>query len=91
MAQLEQLAEIDPHVVVIKLSRNFGHQIAITAGLDIARGDAVERFIARQCKYGFFRTGFRVVDGDMHQEGTYPLPEAGRYLPVQSGSVWPLP
>ena len=31
----------DRHVRVISLSRNFGHQIAATAGLDAARGDAV--------------------------------------------------
>ncbi len=32
----------DPeHVVVIHFARNFGHQIAITAGMDHARGDAV--------------------------------------------------
>lgn len=31
----------DPHVIVICLSRNFGHQIAVTAGLEYARGDAV--------------------------------------------------
>jgi glycosyltransferase involved in cell wall biosynthesis len=31
----------DPHVVVVELSRNWGHQPAITAGLSIARGDAV--------------------------------------------------
>jgi polyisoprenyl-phosphate glycosyltransferase len=30
-----------PHVVFINLSRNFGHQLAATAGVDIARGDAV--------------------------------------------------
>jgi len=30
-----------PHVKAISLSRNFGHQIAVTAGLDIARGEAV--------------------------------------------------
>ena len=30
-----------PRLVVVSLSRNFGHQIAATAGLDIARGDAV--------------------------------------------------
>lgn len=31
----------DPHVKLLRLSRNFGHQIAITAGLDHAQGDAV--------------------------------------------------
>ncbi len=31
----------DPRVKAISLSRNFGHQIAVTAGLDLARGDAV--------------------------------------------------
>ena len=34
-------AHRDPHLRVISLSRNFGHQIAATAGLDAARGDAV--------------------------------------------------
>lgn len=34
-------AQLDPRLVVIKLSRNFGHQAAITAGLQAARGDAV--------------------------------------------------
>lgn len=38
---LTQLATADPCVRVIALSRNFGHQIAITAGLDAADGDAV--------------------------------------------------
>jgi len=40
----EMLAEIqskDPQVRVICLSRNFGHQIAVTAGLTYASGDAV--------------------------------------------------
>jgi len=31
----------DPRIKAIRLSRNFGHQIAISAGLDEARGDAV--------------------------------------------------
>jgi dolichol-phosphate mannosyltransferase len=34
-------AAADPRIVVVRLSRNFGHQLAATAGLDIARGDAV--------------------------------------------------
>ncbi|MCU1385409.1 MAG: glycosyltransferase [Acidobacteria bacterium] len=38
---LEALAEADSHVKAINLSRNFGHQIAITAGLEASRGDAV--------------------------------------------------
>jgi polyisoprenyl-phosphate glycosyltransferase len=39
--RLEQLAASDPRVRVVFLSRNFGHQTALTAGLDHARGDAV--------------------------------------------------
>jgi dolichol-phosphate mannosyltransferase len=31
----------DPHFKVIHLTRNFGHQLAITAGIELARGDAV--------------------------------------------------
>jgi dolichol-phosphate mannosyltransferase len=38
---LERLASGDPRVRVVFLSRNFGHQTALTAGLDHARGDAV--------------------------------------------------
>ncbi|GEB63622.1 dolichol-phosphate mannosyltransferase [Sinomonas atrocyanea] len=41
LAVLRGLARRDPRVVVIDFSRNFGHQIAVTAGLDEARGDAV--------------------------------------------------
>lgn len=40
-AALDQLACTDPRVHVVHLSRNFGHQTALTAGLDHARGDAV--------------------------------------------------
>jgi dolichol-phosphate mannosyltransferase len=38
---LTELAESDPRLKLLTLSRNFGHQTAITAGLDHARGDAV--------------------------------------------------
>jgi glycosyltransferase involved in cell wall biosynthesis len=38
---LQQLAGGDPQVRVVELARNFGHQVAITAGLDFARGNAV--------------------------------------------------
>jgi dolichol-phosphate mannosyltransferase len=37
---LENLAGIDNHIKVLRFSRNFGHQAAITAGLDFANGDA---------------------------------------------------
>ena len=39
--QLRQLAAEDSHVVAHRLSRNFGHQLAITAGTELARGDVV--------------------------------------------------
>jgi glycosyltransferase involved in cell wall biosynthesis len=38
---LEEFAACDPRVTVIELSRNFGHQAALTAGLDHAIGDTV--------------------------------------------------
>ena len=38
---LEARAEADPRYRLIKLSRNFGHQAAITAGMDLAAGEAV--------------------------------------------------
>jgi polyisoprenyl-phosphate glycosyltransferase len=69
LAMLLEAAEADPHLRVISLSRNFGHQIAATAGLDAARGDAVvlmdgdlqdppeliDQFLAK------FREGYDVV------------------------------
>ncbi|HQR14319.1 MAG TPA: glycosyltransferase family 2 protein [Nitrospira sp.] len=68
---IAQLVREDECVRLLKLSRNFGHQIAITAGIDAARGDAVvvidadlqdppeviERFIEK------WREGFDVVYG----------------------------
>ncbi len=38
---LRQLHAADPRVKVLRLSRNFGHQFAITAGLEHASGDVV--------------------------------------------------
>lgn len=38
---IHELAEKDPHVRAITFARNFGHQTAITCGMDFARGDAV--------------------------------------------------
>src|SRR5262249_38109348 len=38
---LRALAGADSRLRLLRLSRNFGHQVAMTAGLDAARGDAV--------------------------------------------------
>ncbi|MFQ5856102.1 MAG: glycosyltransferase family 2 protein [Anaerolineae bacterium] len=38
---MRELHEQDPRVKVVNFSRNFGHQSAITAGADYARGDAI--------------------------------------------------
>ncbi len=40
-AMMHELAKKDQRVRPIVFARNFGHQIAVTAGLDYARGDAV--------------------------------------------------
>lgn len=75
---LDRLHERDPRFKAIHFSRNFGHQIAITAGLEWARGDTVTvmdadlqdppevipDFIAK------WREGFEVVFGvRRHREG----------------------
>jgi polyisoprenyl-phosphate glycosyltransferase len=39
--KIRELAEKDAHVRPVIFARNFGHQIAITAGWDYARGDAM--------------------------------------------------
>src|SRR5690349_7523768 len=36
-----QLAHNDKHIKALNFSRNFGHQIALTAGYDIASGEAI--------------------------------------------------
>jgi polyisoprenyl-phosphate glycosyltransferase len=41
LRELRAIHDADVHVTVIELSRNFGHQIAVSAGLDAARGQAV--------------------------------------------------
>jgi len=38
---MQRIAAADPHVVAVNLSRNHGHQLALTAGLDICRGDTI--------------------------------------------------
>jgi len=41
LSLIRTLAAQQPHVQYIDFSRNFGHQIAVTAGLDLSRGEAV--------------------------------------------------
>lgn len=71
-ALLTQLHCDDPqHVVLLRLSRNFGHQPAVTAGLSVARGDAVviidadlqdpPELIAEMVR--IWRSGYQVVYG----------------------------
>jgi polyisoprenyl-phosphate glycosyltransferase len=68
-AWLDAESRRDPRIFVVDLSRNFGHSIAITAGLDHARGDAV---VVMDCDLqdppelitqmvGLYRQGFDVV------------------------------
>lgn len=38
--RLQAIAQSDPRVAVLRLSRNFGKEQALTAGLDLAEGDA---------------------------------------------------
>lgn len=40
-SKLSEIAQANPEVRVINFARNFGHQIAITAGMDYAKGDAI--------------------------------------------------
>ncbi|MBH5318517.1 glycosyltransferase family 2 protein [Paenibacillus sp. GSMTC-2017] len=38
---IKLISDIDPNVRLIDFSRNFGHQIAISAGMDYAQGEAI--------------------------------------------------
>jgi dolichol-phosphate mannosyltransferase len=40
-AIMQGLSARDPHLVAVNLSRNHGHQLALTAGLDLCRGETV--------------------------------------------------
>ncbi len=41
LAEMTMVADADPRVKLVVFARNFGHQIAVTAGIDHAQGDAV--------------------------------------------------
>src|SRR5690349_15471568 len=38
---IRKLSAADPRISLLQLSRNFGHQAALTAGMDAARGDVI--------------------------------------------------
>jgi dolichol-phosphate mannosyltransferase len=38
---MQRLSAADPHLVAINLSRNHGHQLALTAGLDLCAGEQI--------------------------------------------------
>jgi dolichol-phosphate mannosyltransferase len=74
---MRQLHDGDPRVKVINLSRNFGHQPAVTAGIHHARGDCVvlidgdlqdppEMIPQMVAKW---REGFQVVLGERRSRG----------------------
>jgi dolichol-phosphate mannosyltransferase len=41
LAGMRALAAADPHIVCVDLSRNHGHQLALTAGLSLCRGERI--------------------------------------------------
>ena len=79
---LRDLARRDPHVRYISLTRNFGQQIASTAGLDRARGDCVILMDADlqdppECipdLVARWREGFEVVAGRRRSREGLSLP-----------------
>lgn len=41
LSTLKTRAKVDQHIKIVNLSRNYGKEVALTAGIDHARGDAV--------------------------------------------------
>jgi dolichol-phosphate mannosyltransferase len=39
--QMQELAAADPHIVAVNLSRNHGHQLALSAGLSVCLGERI--------------------------------------------------
>ncbi|NTW97700.1 MAG: glycosyltransferase family 2 protein, partial [Oscillochloris sp.] len=84
LALLQRLGAADPRLVLVDLARNFGHQVAISAGLDHSRGRAViimdgdlqdppevlPQFIAK------WREGYEVVYAIREQRKEGPLKRA---------------
>ncbi|HEY5729268.1 MAG TPA: glycosyltransferase family 2 protein [Anaerolineales bacterium] len=74
---LNSLAKMDKRVVVLELSRNFGHQAALTAGLDAAQGEFVISMDADGQHppelilemIGLFEQGYDIVQAQRIEEG----------------------
>lgn len=79
VACLDGLAEKDKRIVVLELSRNFGHQAALTAGLDAATGDFVismdadgqhpPEMIPEMIK--LFKQGYDIIQAQRIEEGNF--------------------
>ena len=85
---LHDLQQKDPHVTAIYLSRNFGHQAALSAGINHARGRAVVlmdgdlqdppevigQFLAR------WQQGYEVVYAVRHKRKEGPVKRLGSFF-----------
>ncbi len=90
---LAALAKKDKRVQVIELSRNFGHQAALTAGIDTSRGDLV---ITMDCDgqhppelipemVNLFKQGYDVIQGqrsDAVAMGTFKKWTSGGFYKI---------
>jgi glycosyltransferase involved in cell wall biosynthesis len=90
---LVALAKKDKRIQVIELSRNFGHQAALTAGLDASRGDLV---ITMDCDgqhppelipemVNLFKQGYDVIQGqrsDAVAMGTFKKWTSGGFYKI---------
>jgi polyisoprenyl-phosphate glycosyltransferase len=80
---IDILAKDDPHVIGVSLSRNFGHQLALTAGLSFARGDRSFVIDADLCAMPLAMATVQAMDG---HRGETALAEEALALARQSPS-----
>ena len=100
---LHELSSSDPRVRVVRFARNFGHQTAVTAGIDHSRGDAVVLIDADlqdppdviPRMVALWREGYQVVYGVRgHRPGETMLKRAtaaGFYRMINLMSDVPIP
>lgn len=78
LSTLNKIADRDPRVTVLSLARNFGHQIALTAGIDHAEADAVVTMDSDlqhppdiiPAMWAVYQQGFEVVYGVRQNDDT---------------------